>query len=231
MGEEGIAKYGGYNKITGATFFVVEHTIKRKRQRSILPLFLPWVLSNDINEHTLNEYCLKTLKLINPTIILRDLPVKSLLLIDGIPFRINGRSDNRLLLALDLQAVFPKEIEPILKIITKQNENEENGSYLEKKLSEEDLNNLHLFLVNKLKNPPYSLVPGYETKSKNVESGFTDFMKMSQKEKIANLIQTLNLFTRGGARIQRTIKEGQEVFVVFKSITGLLEKKIRISMP
>ena len=229
-GEEGIAKYGGYNKITGATFFVVEHTIKRKRQRSIFPLFLPWVLSNEINERTLNEYCLETLNLTEPEIIVKNLPIKSLLLVDGVPFRINGRSENRLLLALDLQAVFPKEIEPLLKLITKQDENEENEAYWEKKLSEDELINLQDLFINKLKHSPYSLVPGYESKAKKIEAEFKDFIQLNQKEKIANLIQTLNLFTRGGARIQRTIKESQEVFVVFQSITGLFENIVRISM-
>ena len=35
-----IEKYGGYNKITGAYYCVVEHTVKGKRSRSIEPVFL-----------------------------------------------------------------------------------------------------------------------------------------------------------------------------------------------
>ncbi len=91
-GDDGIAKYGGYKNITGTTFFVAEHTLRNKRVRSILPLYLPWVLANGQSKEALQDYCQNTLNLVEPQIILRNLPFNSILRLNGFPLRLLART-------------------------------------------------------------------------------------------------------------------------------------------
>lgn len=257
VGDDGIAKYGGYKNITGATYFVVEHTLRNKRVRSILPLYLPWILTNEQTEENLQNYCLNTLNLLEPRIILNDLPFKSVLRLNGFPFQLLGRSDNRLQIAPALQPFFPAEIEPIIKTFTKDIEDDVDDKVLLRTVTEEDLLLVYRVFQKKLSNAPYNKHSNFNNQANNLKNSEENFVLLSVREKFRVLNQILILFTCDGRlsdlslllpkdkngkpstkntqvgmiRIPQNIQEGNQLEVVFQSVTGLYEKTIRISLP
>lgn len=256
-GEEGIAKYGGYNKVAGSTYFVVEHTLRNKRVRSILPLHLQWILTNEQTEENLQNYCLNTLNLLEPRIILNDLPFKSVLRLNGFPLLLLGRSNNRLQIAPAIQPFFPTEIEPIIKTFTKDIEDDVDDRTLMRAVTEEDLLMVYRAFYQKLSSAPYNRLSSYTNQARNLESGEEHFVLLSVREKFKVLNQILTLFACDGRlsdlslllpkdkdgnpskdnrqvgmiRIPQNIQENNQLDVVFQSVTGLYEKTIRISLP
>lgn len=96
-GEDGINKYGGYNKAKGTYFMLVESTDKKGKQiRSIvyIPLYLKTKIEND-EEWTL-EYLKKDRGLINPKILIKKIKTDTLFEVDGFKMWLSGRSCDRL---------------------------------------------------------------------------------------------------------------------------------------
>ena len=255
-GEEGIAKYGGYNNVTGATFFVVEHSKRNNRIRSIMPLGLPWLLANEQTEKSLLAYCKNDLNLVDPKIILSDLPYNTILKVNGFPVRLLAKTGSNLKVAPALQAFFAPEIETIIKAFTKDIDDDETEKSLQRFVTEEDLLLVYQVFQKKLAGEPYNRLSALKNQAKNLEDGFDCFVLLSIKEKMKVLNQILTLFACDGRlsdlsllqpkdkdgkpssknkqsgmiTISQNIQEGQELDVVFTSSTGLFEKTIRISM-
>lgn len=255
-GEEGIAKYGGYNNVTGATFFVVEHSKRNNRIRSIMPLGLPWLLANEQSEKSLLAYCKNDLNLVDPKIILSDLPYNTILKVNGFPVRLLAKTGSNLKVAPALQAFFAPEIETIIKAFTKDIDDDETEKSLQRFVTEEDLLLVYQVFQKKLAGEPYNRLSALKNQAKNLEDGFDCFVLLSIKEKMKVLNQILTLFACDGRlsdlsllqpkdkdgkpssknkqsgmiTISQNIQEGQELDVVFTSSTGLFEKTIRISM-
>lgn len=91
-----IAKYGGYNEVSGTYFFVVEHTKRNKRLRSIMPVLL---YKKDLFERDPETYCKEVLTppLNQPKIIVPKLYTGALLEIDGLRMNITGRTGDQFL--------------------------------------------------------------------------------------------------------------------------------------
>lgn len=89
-----IKKYGGYNKLTGAYFFVAEYTEKKKRVRAIQPVYLH---QKALYEKDSLAYCRQVLGLENPKIVCRRILTDSLLELDGQRLCISGRTSRQLL--------------------------------------------------------------------------------------------------------------------------------------
>ncbi|MBD5529372.1 MAG: type II CRISPR RNA-guided endonuclease Cas9 [Lachnospiraceae bacterium] len=88
-----VTKYGGYEKVTGAYYFLVEHMRKGKKIRTleVVPLYLKEQLS-DINNLTV--YCEQRLRLEQPRVILYKIRFKTLIKRNGFLLRLSGRTDN-----------------------------------------------------------------------------------------------------------------------------------------
>lgn len=91
-----VTKYGGYSSITGAYYFLVEHTRKKKRVRTleVVPLYLKERLNN---VERLAEYCERQLKLEQPRVIMSKIRFKTLIKRNGMLLRISGRTGNRIM--------------------------------------------------------------------------------------------------------------------------------------
>lgn len=89
-----VEKYGGYNKLTGACFFAVEYTDKKKRVRSLQPVY---VYKKDLFEKDPVKYCETVLDLKDPKIIVPKIRMDSLLELDGKRLYVSGRTGSRLL--------------------------------------------------------------------------------------------------------------------------------------
>ena len=90
-------KYGGYAKVSGAYFFVVEHTVKNVRIRTIesMPCYLTKVLTS---KEKIEDYCCNVLKYDSPVVKYEKIKMYSLIKVNGYPAYLTGRGDNRLLL-------------------------------------------------------------------------------------------------------------------------------------
>ena len=89
-----VEKYGGYNKLSGAYFCVVEYTDKKKRVRSVQPVY---VYKKELYESDPVRYCEEVLKLKDPKITAGRIAMDSLLEFDGKRLNISGRTGDRLL--------------------------------------------------------------------------------------------------------------------------------------
>lgn len=113
-----IDKYGGYNYLTGTYFFVVEHTDKKKRIRSIQPVYLyqKWLYESDPI-----AYCTSALTppLIDPIIIFPKVLINALLELDGQRLFVTGRSGVQIRFEHAYQLAIDPEHEQYIKNIFK----------------------------------------------------------------------------------------------------------------
>ncbi len=91
-----VTKYGGYGSITGAYYFLVEHTRKKKRVRTleVVPLYLKEQLKG---AEQLVAYCEQKLGLEQPGIILPKIRFKTLICRNGMFLRISGRTGKQIM--------------------------------------------------------------------------------------------------------------------------------------
>lgn len=97
-------KYGGYSTLTTTYFFLVEHTKKGKRIRTIeaLPLYLKDKLNT---KEKLEKWCSDKdgLGLIEPSVRLEKIKLYSRIQIDGFDLCLTGRAKSNLLTSNDVQ--------------------------------------------------------------------------------------------------------------------------------
>ncbi|MBE5871498.1 MAG: type II CRISPR RNA-guided endonuclease Cas9 [Lachnospiraceae bacterium] len=86
-----VERYGGYSDIATAYFFVVEHTMKKERVRTIesVPVYLSKAVEN--NPDKLEEYCVNVLELKEPSVRVRKIRIQSLMRYNGYEMYISGK--------------------------------------------------------------------------------------------------------------------------------------------
>ena len=90
-----VTKYGGYKKYTGAYFFLVEHTKKGKKVRSLEAM--PLYLKDSINsKEKMEAYCREKLGYQEPSVRLEKIKMYSLIKVDGYLMYLTGRTGERL---------------------------------------------------------------------------------------------------------------------------------------
>lgn len=90
-----VTKYGGYKKYTGAYFFLVEHTKKGKKVRSLEAM--PLYLKDSINsKEKMEAYCREKLGYQEPSVRLEKIKMYSLIKVDGFLMYLTGRTEDRL---------------------------------------------------------------------------------------------------------------------------------------
>lgn len=257
-GQEGINNYGGYNKPTGATFFVVEHELRKKAQRTILPLDLTWVLTHEQTAPELEAYCRETLGLIESRVILADLPYNSILEVNGFPLRLLAKTGASLKLAPALQPYFPAAYEPILKALTRQAE-EGKDAEADPRAVYPPEENLALYdhFTQKLGSEPYSRLSVFVNQYRNLSASRGNFILLTPFEQMKVLGQILILFLCDGrtsdlsllqpknpngtpssknkqsgmVTISQNLQKGIKVDVLNFSCTGLFLSRTPLSQP
>lgn len=160
-----IDRYGGYNKVKGAYFILVEHDGKKgARIRTLMdiPIHLVKTLESDGEKL---KYCEK-FGMKNPSIRYSKIKIKSLLEFDGMKMHLTGRSNNSLLFSHAHQLVIPYVMELYIKNLSKFVERDDtfrkfnrNSTLTITKFDDIDTErNTSLFdlLVRKLENTVYS---------------------------------------------------------------------------
>lgn len=257
-GEDGINKYGGYNKPTGTTFFVVEHTYRKKRQRSILPLSLAWLLTHAQTQQELETYSTNDLALVEPRVILPDLPYNSILKVNGFPLRLLAKTGSNLKVASALQPYFPTKFETLIKALSRQAEEEKEAET--KPLvafASAELLALYDHFTNKLGNDPYNRFSAFTNQHRNLSGSRENFILLTPFEQMKVLGQILTLFLCDGRTsdlsllqpknpdgspstknkqsgmlaISQNLQKGVNVTVLNYSCTGLFMSETQLNLP
>lgn len=111
-----IEKYGGYNKVSGAYLFVVEHTKSNKRVRTIETVM---IYNKALYEREPIRYCEEVLCLCEPKIIAGKIRFDTLWEIDGSKLYITGRTGSRYICKHSYELAVDKEHELYIKQIGK----------------------------------------------------------------------------------------------------------------
>lgn len=239
-----IEKYGGYNKLTGAYFFVAEYTEKKKRVRAIQPVYLH---QKALYEKDSLAYCRQILGLENPKIICRRILTDSLLELDGQRLCISGRTSRQLLFKHTYQLAADALHERYIKDLGKYTER-----CAEKKaelpvteydgLSKEGNLDLYDWFLEKSRRKVYadllkSLCADMETyrdkfasmpmlgqakllleilKSFQCNSRWTNFTELCQKGSVSIIVKSMNISKLSSA------------YLINQSVTGVYENKVNL---
>ena len=234
-------KYGGFRKMTGAYFCLVEHTQKKKRIRTIeaVPLYLKHQLDT---KEKLEQYFVESYGYENPDVRIEKIKMYSLIKVNGFYMYLTGRSGNRLIVCNAVQMVLRQEWMMYIKEITKAIGAEFTDEYIEKKgtISKSKNRQLYDLLCEKHLNCIYKLRPN--PVGENLIKGKEKFDKLSILEQIYVLLQILQLsqLINQGANLEligfskntgktltsKIISNCNEIKLINQSITGLYENEV-----
>lgn len=234
-----IEKYGGYNKLTGAYYFAVEHTEKNKRVRSIETVYL--YCQSDYEKDPI-AYCIGVLGLVEPRIICREIRADALLEVDGLRLYISGRTGDYYVCEHAYQLAIDAARERKIKSISK---------YLERCAKQRaelpltkfdgfaraDNEDLYSFYLSKLESGVYhKLLSNME---KDLKGSQGDFKQKSEYEQACILMEILKAFrcnpqnanlkslcgkgTVGRVQISKKLDNITSAFLIHQSPTGLYE--------
>ncbi len=232
-------KYGGYNKLTGAFYFVAEHTEKNKRIHTIEPVFL---YKQNYYKENPEAYCKNILGLKDPKVICDEIRADALLEIDGSRLYISGRTGNYYVCEHSYQLSLGSEAEKMIKALSKYAERctakrqalaitEHDGITLE--------NNLRLYqmFLSKLKAPVYQKL--LSNMEKDLQQNYNTFQNRSVYEQSMILLEILKAFrcnaqntnltvlcgkgTVGRVLISKKIDSYNSAYLIHQSPTGLYE--------
>ena len=236
-----INEYGGYNKVSTAYFFLVESEVKGKKVRTLetVPIYLAKEIENDPKK--LEEYCVKTLGLVNPDIRLRKIRLQSLIKKNKYFLNITGKTLDRITLRNATSMILDQKWVNYIKKIEKYIE---TGN-VDKNLSIEKNLELYKVLIDKHKgkvfsNRPVSVVEKFEEK-------YGIFQKRSMEEQLKALAQFIGTTaivataqadmtvlndsksdskTAGALKMSKKIDPKYEFFLVNQSVTGIYEEYV-----
>lgn len=244
-GNDGISKYGGYNKATGTYFMLVESEDKKGnkiRTIEFMPLYLCEKISG--NEKEVLNYLITSIGLKNPQILLPKIKIDTLFKVDGFYMWLSGRTGkqlifkgaNQLLLTTKETATLKK----IIKFVTRRKENKNLEIVLHDELATTDLINLYDTFLDKLKNTIYHvrLSAQVDTLTQKREK----FCELSDEDKCIVLAEILHMFQcqSGGSNLQlidgpgkageikigNNLDKFNEISIINQSPTGIYEKEI-----
>lgn len=242
-----IDRYGGYNSVSGAYFFLVEHEEKGKLVRTIE--YISIVMAKQITDISkLEDYCLTDLKLINPRILISKIKYNALFEIDGLRLHLSSRTDKRLVFKGALPLVLNYDEEKYIKNLSKyldrcKKSNVRAGELLVTEydnISDAQNKSLYESLHQKLKEKKYNT--RLSAQVPNVENGKESFGELNLGEQAYLLCELLKLFACnvltadlrliGGAgqagtiRVAKKLNEKARYILIDQSPTGIFEKKI-----
>ena len=111
-----VNKYGGYNKLYGAYFCVVEYTGNKNRVRALQPVY---VYKKDLFERDPVRYCEKILGLTQPKIIAPKIRFDAMLELDGKRLLLSGRTNGTLVCKHSYQLAIDAKQEGYIRNISK----------------------------------------------------------------------------------------------------------------
>lgn len=234
--------YGGYNKLTGAYFCLVEHTEKKKRVRSVESVLL---MHKGFFEANPVAYCEKVLELKDPKVLIKKIMINSLVSFDGFRMHVASRTGpqivcrnaNQLVLSV-IDSEYVKQVAKYLAHCREAKKALPISSF--DGISQEQNEKLFNTMLEKMKVRPYCVkLSGMEAKIRNKTENYT---KLSLPEQCSVLMQMLNLFGStaalsdlsllgeggqcGRVQFNQNLKAGADAKLIHQSVTGVFEKEI-----
>lgn len=241
-------KYGGYNKIKGAYFMLVEHEKNNgAKVRSLIDF--PLRLAGETRQEVIQRMLKDEKGLTNPRVLLPKIRMNALMDIDGFRMTISGRTGTNIVYAPAMQLKIGYEWEKYLRNVLKFNARaaelrklpnqpellptDEDGITLEKNLE------LYQLFIRKLSDTVYRV--RLAKQADNLTAALDTFRRMSIPQQCAVLIQILNMFScnrstadlkslglggqLGTIGTNREISTYGKAYLIHQSITGLFEVK------
>ncbi len=231
-----VTKYGGFGKVKGAYFFLVEHEKKGKKIRTLesMPLYQKDKIGND--KLLLEQYCREILKLENPDIRMMRIKVQSLVRWNGYLLHLSGKSNQQLIvrnaISLCLNQKWLNYVKKLEKTVA--------GGFVDGNVTSERNKELYGILIEKHTNSIYVKRPN--AVGNKLLDGREQFEQLSEIEQAQVLMQILQLTQLGnlgadlsligGAKktgvtlISKTISDAEEFVLINQSPTGLYESEI-----
>lgn len=243
-----IEKYGGYNKLTGVYFCLVEHKIKKNRIRTIEPVFLMY---KERFENTPERYCTEILGLQEPKVLIRRIKINSLISYDGFRMHISSRTGDRLICKNANQLILSPEWQYYIKQISKYLDRCKKGNS-ELPVTEYDVvtlegnKNLYIILLDKLRTNIYGQKFFSVTeKFSRLKERFCEKTIFEQCSILLSMVRLFSNSNTSGADL-RLLGEGkvagrlgisnkiadaadQKQYIIHSSITGVFEQKINLA--
>lgn len=236
-----VDRYGGYNKITGSFYCVVEHTDKKKRVRTIEPIYL---YQQPLYRRDPGTYCSAILGLVDPKIICREIRTDALLEIDDSRLYISGRTGSYYVCEHAYQLAIDAEKEKTIKSLSKYAERcaakrQALPITPQDQIDEESNRELYRFFLDKLATPTYRRLLG--NMEKDLTAHQAAFERMSLYDQAITLLEILKAFrcnaqnanlialcgkgTVGRVLISKKLDKCTSAYLIHQSPTGLFELK------
>lgn len=234
-----ISKYGGYGNLTVASFFAVEHTVKKKRVRTIevVPLY-----QSEVFHHNPLQYCSESLGLVDPFIISSAIYIDSLIEIDSARLHITSRNDERCVAKHAYQFTPDHEHETYVKEIAKYidrckaQRSELTVTAFDHITAEKNLK-LYNYLLVRLATPVYAKwFKNIEIYLESTRSKFTSLSLFAQCQQLLEILKcfkcdssltSLKALNGNGAvgkiRFNKNISNCKSAGIIHQSVTGLYE--------
>lgn len=240
-------KYGGYNKVSGSYFILVEHTFKGKRVRTFEPVYI--YAKPDFQKDPL-KYCTDILKLDDPVIIEKKIFMDSLIEYNGIRYHITGRSGDAIVgkhaYQLVLNENMVKYAKEVIDYVSKCNDLKRDIDPRLFKTGKRNIeinaeNNITFYecLSDKLNSNVYNET--LKNIRATVDEGSDKFKLLSVEEQCRVLVEILkslkcdrqlsDLKLIGGSgqsgvlKFNKNITNCKGAFIIDQSVTGLFEYK------
>lgn len=231
-----VTKYGGTTNITTAYFFLVEHTKKGRRTRSIecLPVYMREAVRK--TSEKLEEYCVQTLGFIDPVIRVREIKKYALLKVNGYFMRISGRSGSSLM----MHNATPLCVSPFWTGYIRKIEKYHNFGIRDMLITSEK--NIELFQMLEQKYTGSIFTARPNNPGKMMAANEDRFNKLDAEDQAESLYQLLMLSkigkatgdltkiggsaTAGTMSCNKDISKMQECTLIDQSATGLYERKV-----
>ena len=232
-----IEKYGGYNKLAGSYYCVVEHTEKKKRVRSIETVLL---YARGLYESDPVKYCREILGLVDPVVVAPKIRIDALLELDGFRLYPSGRTGDMIVYKhgypLAIDAGREKYIRNLTKYIERCAKIEYPATAFDGLSAEENVA-LYNWFVERLESSVYGkLMPALLSNLKSSAEAFEKMGILSQAKTLMEILkafkcdaQNPNLKELCGkglvGRIQKkaALQGFQSAYLINQSPTGLYE--------
>lgn len=245
-------KYGGYNASATAYFALIEHIVKKKSVRSLVPVPILFAQQFKADSSELIAYCTEQLQLGSPKIVLEKILLNEIIKIQGFLMSLSGASIPRVLANNEVQLVLDEkhydyfsQIEKYLALLkkVKVSEIQENAKILAEDLEITKDANLELYdiLLEKERDSIYRNRPANQAKFLTDRRSL--FATLDIKTQCEVLVQIVNLFTctpvnadlrilggggsAGIVKFQSQIKD-KDAELTHLSPTGFFSKTVRL---
>lgn len=239
-----IDKYGGYNKRKGTYFCVVEHTEKKKRIRTIQPVYL-----DKVNEYEKDpaHYCEEVLDLKEPIIVAKCVLFNQILELDGKRVRITGRTGKQLLFKhtyqfaiSDSRATYLKNLDKYIARCTVSKKTLEIVPW--DHISKEENIEMYDWFIERMNSGVYQKL--FKNMQKDMHDNRNKFISMDALQQAKLLLEILKAFkcdrtnpsfkelngkgTVGVLQYSYVVSNCINVYLINESVTGLYETKINL---